>query len=208
MADLSVQLERAVPGMMEIFRGMSGFEIPDLHEIEALPEPEDDAPVARTLGLAVAKQMATTARQSVSLSLSFQRLISEMYNPSTPIERRKLLLRAFSVQPSRLHEGHVVPGRLLLSVNDQVKGTIALCALVSAFVQRRRPEPWLSKALVDVWSHGSVECDWFIGALTESPEGHSEMSGVFKAADDADAAFVRQFENDVRAGRTGIPLED
>lgn len=207
-ADLDLQLERAVPGMLEIFRGLPEIELPDQSQANDWPEPIDSGPIANTLGFSVAKQMADTARDSIAASVRHQSLLSEMYNVHTPIQRRKLLLRVFSAKPARLHEGHVVPGRLLLSKNDQIKGTIALCALVSACVQRRKPEAWLSQALVDAWSDGVRACAWMVESLTESPDGHCEMSDIFREADEADADFVRQFEEDVRAGRTGIPLED
>ncbi len=102
-----------------------------------------------------------------------------------------------------LHHGQVIPGRLLLSSIDQAKGIVALVALVAACVQRRKPEPWLSKALADAWSTGVHECGWMIESLASD-----EMAELFREAHEADEAFLRQFEEDVRAGRTGVPLED
>lgn len=199
--DVEVQLERGIFALIKALP--ETLEIPTTISADELPEPQDGGVMAHTLGIAVAKELASTMRESLRDFPLLFGLLSEMFNPETEADRSTLLKRVLLMIPGKIPSDYVIPNRLLLAVNSQAKGTVALGALLAACVQRRRPEAWLSKALAEAWSNGVRENSWVLHSLVSG-----EMSKLFREAEEADAAFLLRFEADVRAGRTDVPLED
>ncbi len=210
--DLDVLVERAVPEMMTTLQiTAEGLDVPG--ELAELPDPTESNPISRAIGLRFAEQIVQSLRDSQVAGQAIHKLVEELSNPATPLERRKLIMKTFSVTPGDFRDGKVVPGRLRLAVLDQVKGLVTLFATFGAAVQHRKLEHWLAGALAEQTKRGSKEMAWLVASLgrptgVQLDEEPADMAKLFQDAEAADAELIKMFEQQVRAGNVGVPAED
>jgi len=105
-----------------------------------------------------------------------------------------------------------VPHALVSSAIVQERGLVALGALLSACLDARRPEPWLTNALADAFLASVRESARLLASagfdVDPRPLGLLDLPTLFQRAEDADAALLAAFARDVNAGRLGSPEDD
>lgn len=202
LADLRLRLDRGIMGV----RNIGAIAPPSERVLHSLPEqPREGSMVARALGLNVARKLLRALHTLEPILRAIRSLQGD--DPHAA-----LALRALGVRPWSLHDGQVVPHALVASAIVQVRGLVALGALLSACVDARQPEPWLTNALADACLDAVGELARIMASagieVGNQPEDLLDLRALFREAEDADAAFVAALERDVTAGQLGVPEDD
>ena len=176
--------------------------------VDDLPEDPPENSITNALGVNVARKLLQGMREFSQVHRAFEQVQKE------PGSARSLLVqRALSVQPWSLHEGNVVPHALIESALAQNRGIVALGAIVAACVDSRSPERWLTNALADAFLAGMREMARLAASAgyevaLVKPEELWDLEALFREAEEADASFRATFEENVRAGRIGVPEDE
>jgi|GEM_PF-1982196 len=178
----------------------------------AIEDPDENDSTSVSLGVAVANRLAASLRDSIAVSSVLMAAAKEMLSPSTSPRRRDLLEMVLSDPPAVLRAGKAVPRQLSLAYLDVLKGSVAFFAAMAACVEGNRIEPWLASALVEAFEGSVRRLAWLAAGLgyptgVGSSDTAVDLALLFQEAQDADQAFLRRFEDDVRHGRTGVPQD-
>lgn len=201
-AEVAAQLERCINPVLGALRSAKtpSKRSGDVSELlrTTRQEPEETSMGSVVLGFWHAKRlMESIYNAALIYDRSVRPMTAEMR--SLARDRQELLLRALDCTPGSLHKGLVVPHRLLQSTTTQLKGLVAMFTCGVALSHETRLAPWLSRELVNALDSGVNELAWFMATLgypagIDLREDAADLKTLFKEADEADAAFLRQME--------------
>jgi hypothetical protein len=207
VADLRVRLDSSVMGL----RQLSLLDVPNSPRfpIAKLPqEPSEDSMLVHSLGMNGGRNMLRAVRELDAAIDGMERCLKD-----TDQKRQALVLCALCVRPWSLHDGLVVPHALVEWSIAVARGVVAFGALLAALTDGRHPEPWLTSALTDSALESTREVARLLASAgyCEAPKGCGslfDVQALFGEAIDAEAAFRKAFEADVRAGCVGVPEDE
>ncbi|HSN98039.1 MAG TPA: hypothetical protein VLS89_07060 [Candidatus Nanopelagicales bacterium] len=212
LADVQARLDGSIMQLRGLELPMSSQHVarPDDVQVDLPKKPQADSPAGRALGLNVSDKLLRAIRAAAGL---LRMAVQALGEARTGSSRGSLVIRALRVRPWSLHDGRVVPHALVASAIVQSRGLVAFSALLGACVDGRRPEPWLSSALADEVLLAAREVARIFASAGYDvapiePEELIDLEAVFREAEAADAALVASFEEDVRAGRVGVPEDE